>query len=118
MNLKHCQDKLLCLIKCECLLSLAVYTAKRPVCNKHKVSKYIEIPTSNPLSYKAEVVFNAQLWYRGVSKCLICVFVFYRKKILGEVQSSERNKLPSCKSVLVLGECCSCLTGKGSDRDL
>ncbi|XP_071517692.1 cytoplasmic dynein 1 light intermediate chain 2-like, partial [Panulirus ornatus] len=26
------------------------------------------------------------------------------KKILGEVQSSERNKLPSCKSVLVLGE--------------
>ncbi|KAK8384507.1 hypothetical protein O3P69_009360 [Scylla paramamosain] len=26
------------------------------------------------------------------------------KKILGEVQSSERNKLPSCKSVLVLGD--------------
>lgn len=34
---------------------------------------------------------------------LFCLW-FCRKKILGEVQSSERNKLPSCKSVLVLGK--------------
>lgn len=31
-------------------------------------------------------------------------FCVFRKKILGEVQSSERNKLPSNKSVLVLGK--------------